>query len=261
MPKPKAFQIFIDNRGMVDKLSNEEAGQLFKALFAHADGDDGPDLDRIVAVAAFPMMQQIDRDREKYEEKCEKNRRAGQKSAESRNERQQALTDVNECQQAPVFLIEINQDENKDKDKNNSANALNARAHEKQPDHVRETGQDFDNRADSILQLFRDICKGFIAPDKLTAYRRRLIYQAEVEGVDFKTLFEKAQASEFLTESDVPYGFDWVLEPKNRQKIIEGNYLKKAKPPDKKKHRGSMYSTEGASFDIEKYEKKGLFDD
>lgn len=34
---------------------------------------------------------------------------------------------------------------------------------------------------------------------------------------------------------------------------------KKEKPPDKK--RGSMFSSDGASFDLEKYEKAGLFND
>lgn len=118
MAKPKAFQIFIDTRGMVDLLSDEEAGQLFKALFAHADGDAVvPELDKIVAVAAYPMMQQIDRDREKYEDKCQKNSEAGKKSAESKRIDKQTSAHVNERQQALTNVKNFNQYKNKDEDK------------------------------------------------------------------------------------------------------------------------------------------------
>ena len=110
---------------------------------------------------------------------------------------------------------------------------------------------DFEDRAERVLELFREICTGFVKPDRLTDHRRRLIWIAETNGVDFKALFEKAQASDFLTkESRCRYGIDWVLEPKNRQKITEGNFVNKEKPPDK---RGTVFSAEGASFDMTAY--------
>lgn len=100
MAKPKAFQIFIDTRGMVDLLSDEEAGQLFKALFAHADGDaDEPELDKIVAVAAYPMMQQIDRDREKYDDICEKRANVGRMGGEAKaSKSNQNVANASNCQ-------------------------------------------------------------------------------------------------------------------------------------------------------------------
>ena len=117
---------------------------------------------------------------------------------------------------------------------------------------------DFEERAEKVISDFKRICIGLVQPEKLTDHRRRLIYQAEADGVDFTELFERAQQSDFLTGRDGKgggFGFDWVLEPKNRQKIIEGNYDNRGQPTK------SVNSLEGASFDIEKYKKSSLFDD
>ena len=85
-----------------------------------------------------------------------------------------------------------------------------------------------------------------------------VVPDADADGVDFTELFERAQQSDFLTGRDGKgggFGFDWVLDPKNRQKIIEGNYDNRGQPTK------SVNSLKGASFDIEKYKKSSLFDD
>ena len=43
MSKPKYFQIFNDNDKIVNILSNEDAGRLFKALFAFVNSGTEPD--------------------------------------------------------------------------------------------------------------------------------------------------------------------------------------------------------------------------
>ena len=47
----------------------------------------------------------------------------------------------------------------------------------------------------------------------------------------FKTAIAKAEASEFLTETWKGFGIDWLLEPRNFTKVMEGNYDRKSAEP------------------------------
>lgn len=79
MAAVKSFLVYLDYAKAVEWLSDEDAGKIFKALLAYADNREEPQLDGGLR-AVFAMMQnQIDRDREKYEETCEKRRANGEK--------------------------------------------------------------------------------------------------------------------------------------------------------------------------------------
>ena len=79
MAAAKSFLVYLDYAKAVEWLSDEDAGKIFKALLAYADNREEPQLDGGLR-AVFAMMQnQIDRDREKYEETCEKRRANGEK--------------------------------------------------------------------------------------------------------------------------------------------------------------------------------------
>ncbi|MAF36569.1 hypothetical protein CL622_05635 [archaeon] len=63
---------------MLDDLTNEQAGLLFKAIKSyHTDGD--IELDAITKVAFSFFKNQFERDAEKYEKLCEKNRLIAEK--------------------------------------------------------------------------------------------------------------------------------------------------------------------------------------
>lgn len=50
-------------------------------------------------------------------------------------------------------------------------------------------------------------------------------------GMSFDELFSLVENSDFLTGRNGKWsgcGFDWILQPSNLTKIIEGNYLNKA---------------------------------
>ena len=75
MKKPKFFNCYLDNEVLLNHLSDEQAGKLWKSLFAFANRDETIALaDPVVALAYEVMAQQINRDFAKYNEKCEKNR-------------------------------------------------------------------------------------------------------------------------------------------------------------------------------------------
>lgn len=72
---------------------------------------------------------------------------------------------------------------------------------------------------------------GWPEPVKLTADRRKkLRARLDEHGPDgWQNMLDRADASEFL-KTAFKLSFDWVLEPKNFRKVIEGNYTNKSAP-------------------------------
>ena len=76
--KRKSFIVHHDSLNVLDDLTNEQAGLLFKAIKSyHTDGD--IELDAITKVAFSFFKNQFERDAEKYEKLCEKNRLIAEK--------------------------------------------------------------------------------------------------------------------------------------------------------------------------------------
>ena len=74
----KSIIIHSDIKDHIDLLSDEEAGQLFKAIIAYAECGTVFSTDNRVLNMAFSFIKsQIDKDVAKYEEKCRKNREIG----------------------------------------------------------------------------------------------------------------------------------------------------------------------------------------
>ena len=69
----KSFIIHFDSLNVLDDLTNEQAGLLFKAIRSHQLGEE-LELDALTKIAFSPFKNQFSRDVEKYEKLCEKNR-------------------------------------------------------------------------------------------------------------------------------------------------------------------------------------------
>lgn len=81
----KSFIIYTDSRGMVNKLSNERAGILFKTLFSYCN-DENPICDDEVIDMAFEHFKNIlKRDLKKYENIVERNRNNGKNGGRPKN--------------------------------------------------------------------------------------------------------------------------------------------------------------------------------
>lgn len=69
----KSFIIHKDSLSVLDELSNEQAGLLFKAIKAFQNDED-IELDGLTKIAFSPFKNQFARDNDKYVNLCEKNR-------------------------------------------------------------------------------------------------------------------------------------------------------------------------------------------
>ena len=75
LSKPKYFYCYCDSETILQHLSDSQAGILWKMIFAYVHrGEKSNISDPIVSMAFDIMIQQIDRDFTKYQDKCEKNR-------------------------------------------------------------------------------------------------------------------------------------------------------------------------------------------
>ena len=200
--KPKYFNCYLDSETIVNHLSDEQAGKLWKMLFAYSNRNEKQDIsDCIVSMAFDVMAQQIDRDFEKYQKKCETNRANAYK-------RNRPLTTANVG----------SQEKDKDKEKEKEEGKDNAFQADSSPTSFYT----------SVVNDFNRICKSLPRVDKLTEAECSLIEQAEsILNISFAELFKKVESSDYLcnrTSKKWNCTFKWILEPEHLRSILNGVY-------------------------------------
>jgi hypothetical protein len=74
----KSFIVYIDSLDILEELTQSQIANLFLAIKAHHKGEDF-ELDAITRIALKPFLIQWQRDAEKYESACERNKANGSK--------------------------------------------------------------------------------------------------------------------------------------------------------------------------------------
>ncbi len=113
----KSFVIHIDSLDVLDDLSDEQAGQLFRAIKAFQKGED-ISLEPMVKIAFSPLKNQFIRDNEKYKKTCERRAEAGSKGGLAK------ASKSSKTKQTKANLAE-NKNKNKNKNKSKSDNKNN----------------------------------------------------------------------------------------------------------------------------------------
>jgi len=80
----KSFIVHNDSLGILDSLSDEQCGELFRAIKAYQLGED-LELSPIVDVAFYPFKSQFIRDNEKYQNIVDRNKLNGSKGGRPKN--------------------------------------------------------------------------------------------------------------------------------------------------------------------------------
>ena len=74
-----SFLIYLDYEEQFNLLTDEQVGQLMRAIIKYEKTREVPKLDGMLKMAFSFIKTQLDRDRQKYQNKCEKNRENGAK--------------------------------------------------------------------------------------------------------------------------------------------------------------------------------------
>lgn len=117
-----------------------------------------------------------------------------------------------------------------------------------------------------IAGMYNDICISFPKLNTLSDARKKAI-KARLNTYtidDFKLLFAKAEASDFLkgkNSRDWQASFDWLIKDANMAKVLDGNYDNKGQKPEQTERDKQLEEYMKANADANKVvEDKSLYD-
>ena len=79
-----SFLIYLDYQEQFEMLTDEQAGQLIKAIINYEKTSKVPELEGVIKIAFSFIKAQLDRDREKWKEEKKKRSEAGKKGMKKR---------------------------------------------------------------------------------------------------------------------------------------------------------------------------------
>lgn len=89
-----SFILYTEQKAVIDKLTDEQAGKIIKAIYEYVETDRMPKLDSMLDIIIIPFKQNLDRNREKYNRISEIRARAGAKGGKQKKQMQ---TNKNKC--------------------------------------------------------------------------------------------------------------------------------------------------------------------
>ena len=114
------FILHLDSLSVLDELTNEQAGILFKAIRDYNLGKE-PELDFAMRMAFIPFKNQFERDLKTYNNTCERNRNNGSKGGRPKK--------PTETQETQVVFEKPKKADNKNDNDNNKENIYRAFKH------------------------------------------------------------------------------------------------------------------------------------
>ena len=79
----ESFILYTEQKEVIDNLTDEDAGKLFKGIFEYAVGNE-PEFHNLLKLVFIPIRQQLERNAKKYSEIKEKRRIAGAKGGKQK---------------------------------------------------------------------------------------------------------------------------------------------------------------------------------
>ncbi len=83
-----SFLIYLEYEEQFNLLSDEQLGQLMRAIMSYEKTGKEPQLDGMLKMAFSFIKTRLDKDREKYKSKCEKNKQNGAKGGRPKKQTQ-----------------------------------------------------------------------------------------------------------------------------------------------------------------------------
>ena len=223
MEKPKAILVYVDIRKNLELLSDDEAGKVFKALIKYGDEGTLPQFeDRAITVFVNSIVDQIERDRKKYAERCEKARRSQQIRWEKQRE-DTTHTDTNVYSRNESYTFDTNN--NTDTDNNTETIKDNEKR-----ENYRENASG-NSLSDNFMIWYNEQIQFTELPKitKMTAKREAALKDIidEFGREAIASVMSKVSTSDYLcgnTSKRFKANFDWIFRRDNFLKIKEGNY-------------------------------------
>jgi hypothetical protein len=162
-----AFLLYKNHAEIFEKLSDEQAGKLIKAIFEYERTGMTPELEPLLDMAFTPIKQTIDIDAEKYAQKVEKRREAGSKGGKQRVANQANATFAKQTQANQAIInndidndIKDNIIINNDNERSINISLLEKEKNKKEKVFISSSNPDlmFDKRINEVFSLYKRLC-------------------------------------------------------------------------------------------------------
>lgn len=194
----KSFQLYKDTLKILDRLTDEQAGKLFRAITDFNNGIE-PQLDETLSLVFFPFENQFIRDADAYANKCEVNKENGSKGGRP------LKTEITQS----VISKPKKADKDKDKETDKESDTVNPHSqflefHSYKTTYtdlptelqttidsqIWQTWQTFNQHIDKECKRIRQIPEQLNYPDYLE-YRDRYIKSCLIDTLKLKSMLSK----------------------------------------------------------------------
>lgn len=250
-----SFILYTSDYQLIEGLTDERLGQLTRALFIYARDGEVINLEPVVRMAFVFIKDKIDRNQQKYQKKCERNRenirkRWNKSNTNDTKENERIPNDTNVYERIPNDTTRYLSDSDSDSDSdvsNETDNILEPSKEasmqsfsEKNVCAAEEPQKSSEKKKSKKGEIDYAAIKDYWNEqhDKTNSAMRRLTLMTEnrkeaIRGRlkdckgDISKIYlaiDKAMASDYLNAGHSWASYDWVMTRKYFPKVLEGNY-------------------------------------
>ena len=251
-----SFILYTSDYQLIEGLTDEQLGQLTRALFIHARDGEVINLEPVVRMAFVFIKDKIDRNQQKYQKKCERNRenirkRWNKSNTNNTKENERIPNDTSVYERIPNdttrYLYDSDSDSDSDSDVSKETDILEPSKEasmqsfsEKNVCAAEEPQKSSEKKKSKKGEIDYAAIKDYWNEqhDKTNSAMRRLTLMTEnrkeaIRGRlkdckgDISKIYlaiDKAMASDYLNAGHSWASYDWVMTRKYFPKVLEGNY-------------------------------------
>lgn len=104
-----SFILYTEQKAVIDKLTDEQAGKIIKAIYEYVETDKMPQLDNILDLVITPFKLALDRNKAKYEKVSKVRAEAGAKGGKQKKQMQ---TKKSKCNDNDNENVNVNVNDN-----------------------------------------------------------------------------------------------------------------------------------------------------
>lgn len=237
-----SFILYTSYYALIEGLTDEQLGQLTRAIFLYARDGKTISLEPVVRMAFAFIKDNIERNQDKYQAKCEKNRQIALERERKKREAREKAGDTNVHERSPY-----DNDNDNDNDVSKETNILEPSKEasmqsfsEKNVCAAEEPQKSSEKKKSKKGEIDYAAIKDYWNEqhDKTNSAMRRLTLMTDnrkeaIRGRlkdckgDISKIYlaiDKAMASDYLNAGHSWASYDWVMTRKYFPKVLEGNY-------------------------------------
>ena len=247
-----SFILYTSDYQLIEGLTDEQLGQLTRALFTYARDGDVINLEPVLRMAFVFIKDKIDRNQQKYQKKCERNRenirkRWNKSNTNDTKENDGIPNDTTVYERIPNNTTRYLSDSESDSDVSNETDILEPSKEasmqsfsEKNVCAASEPQKSSEKKKSKKGEIDYAAIKDYWNEqhDKTNSAMRRLTLMTDnrkeaIRGRlkdckgDISKIYlaiDKAMASDYLNAGHSWASYDWVMTRKYFPKVLEGNY-------------------------------------